>query len=126
MLHCPSKLLLLFLHKGPQVATFLLLILSNDIELNPGLNNNHYFTFMNWNCNSLAKENFQRMKFIEAQNSIFNYDIISLCETSLNNQVTLPDPESYLNNEYTFISVNKPDNTRHGGELVSSKKILYP
>ena len=68
---------------------------------------------MNWNCNSLAKDNFSRLNLLEALNDTFKYDIISLCETSLNDQVKLPD--GYLNNEYTFISVNKADNTRHGG-----------
>ena len=88
-------------------------------DLNPGLLNN-YFTFMNWNCNSLAKENFYRLGFLEAQNSIYNYDLISLCETSLNNQVEMPDLAEYFNNEYSFIACNKPDNTRHGGVGLSS------
>ena len=62
---------------------------------------------MNWNCNSLAKDDFYRLGLIEAHNSVFNYDLISLCETSLNNQVLLPDSKDYLNNEYSFISANK-------------------
>ena len=37
--------------------------------------------------------------------------MIPLCETSLNDTVVLPD--GYLS-DYTFISLNKPDNTRHG------------
>jgi len=67
---------------------------------------------MNWNCNSLAKGEFSRLKLLESENSVFDYDIIALCETSLSDQVKLPD--NYLNN-YTFISSNKPDNSRHGG-----------
>jgi hypothetical protein len=39
---------------------------------------------MSWNVISLAKDNFQRVRLIEAHNSIFNYDLISICETSLN------------------------------------------
>ena len=46
---------------------------------------------MNWNLNSLAKENFGRVQLIEAHNSIFNYDFISICETSLNDSVELPE-----------------------------------
>ena len=71
---------------------FLLIIMSNDVEFNPGdhiVNRN--FTFCNWNINSLAKDNFSRLNLIQADNSIHNYDIISLCETSLNNDVVLPD-----------------------------------
>ena len=89
--------------------------LSNDVQPNPGSLQNAYFSFMNWNCNSIAKDDFLRLRLLETQNSIFNYDLISLCETSLNDQVKFPDPNKYLNNKYTFISSDKPDNTRHGG-----------
>ena len=67
---------------------------------------------MSWNLNSLAKNNFQRVRHIEAHNSIFNYDLISICETSLNDSVELP--ESLLN-DYTFVPANNPVNTRNGG-----------
>jgi len=46
---------------------------------------------MSWNVNSLAKDNFKRVRLIEAHNSIFNYDLISICETSLNDSVELPE-----------------------------------
>ena len=39
---------------------------------------------MSWNVKSFAKDNFNRVRHIEAHNSIFNYDLISICETSLN------------------------------------------
>ena len=91
----------------------ILIILSNDINLNPGPHHqNNPFNFMSWNVNSLAKNNFQRVRLIEAHNSIFNYDLISICETSLNDSVELP--ESLLN-DYTFVPANNPVNTRNGG-----------
>ena len=46
---------------------------------------------MSWNVNSIAKDDFQRVRLIEAHNSIFNYDLISICETSLNDSIKLPD-----------------------------------
>ena len=46
---------------------------------------------MNWNLNSLVKENFGRVQLIEAHNSIFNYDFIFICETSLNDSVELQE-----------------------------------
>ena len=67
---------------------------------------------MSWNVNSLAKDNFQCIRLIEAHNSIFNYDLISICETSLNDSVELPET---LLNDYTFIPANNPVNTRNGG-----------
>ena len=76
---------------------------------------------MSWNVNSLAKEEFQRVRLIEAHNSIFNYDMISICETSLNDSVVLP--ESLLN-DYTFVPANNPANTRHGGVGLFYKNSL--
>ena len=93
--------------------SFLLILLANDVELNPGDHyHENFFSFMNWNLNSLAKNNFERVKLIEAHNSLFDYDLISLCETSLCSKVEIPDP---LLNEYTFIPANHPDDVSHGG-----------
>ena len=57
--------------------------------------------------NSVSKDNFQRVRLIETHNTLFSYDIISLCEASQNDSIELPDP---LHN---IISDN-PTNTRHG------------
>ena len=106
----------------PPWVSLLLILLSNDIELNPGDNyHGNLLTFMNWNLNSLAKNDFERIQLIEAHNSIFNYDLISLCETSLNSSVEIPDP---LLNEYTFISANHPDDRSHGGVGLFFKNSL--
>ena len=100
----------------------ILIILSNDIHLNPGPEyNNNFFNFMSWNLNSLAKDNFQRVSLIEAHNSIFDYDLISICETSLNDTVELPE---ILLNNYTFLSSHNPSNTRHGGVGLFYKNSL--
>ena len=91
----------------------ILILLSNDIHLNPGPHfQNNFFTFMTWNLNSLAKDNFQRIRLIEAHNTLFNYDLISICETSLNDSVELPVT---LLDDYTFVPANNPANVRHGG-----------
>ena len=55
--------------------------------VNPGPYCENNFKFMNWNVNSLAKDNFQRVRLMEAHNAIVNYDLISICETSLNSPV---------------------------------------
>ena len=101
-----------FIKHTPCWLPSLLIILSHDVHQNPGPTTNSYFTFMSWNLNSMSKDDFHRLKLLEAQNSIFNNDLISLCETSLNDTVLLPD--GYLP-DYTFIFSNKPDDTRHGG-----------
>ena len=76
---------------------------------------------MNWNLNSIVKNNFERVQLLEAHNSLHNYDIISICETSLNNSIEIPDP---LLNEYTFLSANHPDNVSHGGVGLFYKNSL--
>ena len=76
---------------------------------------------MSWNLNSLAKDNFKRVSLIEAHNSLFNYDMISICETSLNDTVEIPEP---LLNEYTFVSAINPANKRHGGVGLFYKNSL--
>ena len=58
---------------------------------------------------------------IEAHNSIFNYDLISICETSLNDSVELPET---LLNEYSFVPANNPANTRHGWVCLSYRNTL--
>ena len=76
---------------------------------------------MSWNLNSLAKDNFQRIRLIEAHNTIFSYDLISICETSLNDSVALPGT---LLNDYTFVPANNPANVRHDGVGLFFKNSL--
>ena len=106
----------------PLWLSICLIILSNDIHVNPGPQfHNNFLNFMNWNLNSLAKDNFQRVQLIEAYNSIFDYDLISICETSLSDVVELPET---LLDEYTFVPANNPVNTRHGGVALFYKNSL--
>ena len=67
---------------------------------------------MNWNLNSLTKDNFRCVDLIVAYNSIFNYDLISVCETNLNDSDILPIT---LLNDYTFEPANHPSNIKHTG-----------
>ena len=102
-----------YVKRSPHWLSAILIILSNDIDLNPGPHfQNNYFNFMSWNISSLAKDNFQRIRLIVAHDSIFNYDLISICETSLNDSVELPET---ILNDYTIIPANNPVNTRNGG-----------
>ena len=88
------------------------IVLSNDVEKNPRDFVNNFFTFCNWNLNSLAKDNFYRTQLLEAHNSSHNYDIISVCETSLNDTVQIPEK---MLESYTFLACNNPKNVKHGG-----------
>ena len=96
--------------------------LSNDIEKDPGdFTNVFCLVSVIGRSTHLLRIIFTRVQLLEADHSIFKYDLISLCETSLNDSVKLPD--SLLDN-YTFVSRNSSNNTRHGGVGLFYKNSL--
>ena len=102
----PIKLLHSCHHDFPIWVSLLVLMLSNDAELNPvDYLREGFLSFCKWNINSLSKDNFQLVPLLETLNSLFNYDIISLCETSLNDMIDIPDK---LIENYKFIPCNSP------------------
>ena len=58
---------------------------------------------------------------LEAHNINFNYDIISLCETSLYEALTVK--ENSLSG-YNFVSQNNPDGSKNGGVGIFYKETL--
>ena len=105
---------------------FCLLSLSGDIHPNPGppLDDDFstgFLSFCNWNLNSLATDNFKRITLLTAENTIHKYDIISLCETSLNSETTVP--ENAIPG-YIFHPLNHPSGGRHGGVGIFYKETL--
>ena len=114
-----------------QISAFwlfaLLILLSYDIHPNPGPQHissefsNGFLSFCNWNLNTLSINNFSRVSLLEAHNSIFKYDIISLCETSLNEETTVP--EGILPG-YQYHPLNHPDGRKNGGVGIFYKETL--
>ena len=107
---------------------FLLLIkLSSDVHPNPGphpVNQNFssgFLSFCNWNLNTLSKDDFYRISLLEAHNTLYKYDIISLCETSLSDDITVP--ENSLPG-YIYHPLNNPDGSRNGGVGIFYKDTL--
>ena len=113
-----SCVLISIINSIPSWVIFLRIILSGDVELNPG---GKHFSFLNWNLNSIAKDNFDRAQLLEAHNSTFDYDLISICETSLDDSIEVPD---VLIENYTFEQCNNPNNTKHGGVGLFYKNSL--
>ena len=103
------------------------MMLSSDIHPNPGpVYSDRIFcegnlTFCNWNLNTLVKDNFYRVTLVEAENVNYNYDIISLCETSLN--ATIEVTENILPG-YKFYPCYHPDGNRSGGVGIFYKESL--
>ena len=59
-----------------------------------------------------AKKNIERVQFLAAHNLLFRYNLISICETGLNDSVEIPET---LLEDFTFIQANHPSGTRRGG-----------
>jgi len=106
---------------------FLLIIWSNDIHLNPGPHHvtnkfsSGFLSFCNWNLNTLSKDDFYRITLLQAHNTEHNYDIISLCETSLNDTIQVSE-NSFPG--YKFHSCDHPDGNRDGGVGIFYKESL--
>ena len=99
-----------FAKESPPWVSTLLILISNDIEQNPGPGyHNNFFNFMNWNLNSLATNDFARVQLIEAHNSLHNYDLISICENSVTDSLASDVPQLQ---GYTFEPAN---HVTHGG-----------
>ena len=95
-----------------------------DIHPNPGPDHTNIFaggflSFCNWNLNTLSKDDFYRITLLQAHNTDLNYDIISLCETSLDDEVQVPEMPGYK-----FHSCNHPDGIRSGGVGMFYKESL--
>ena len=110
----------------------LILLLSQDIETHPGPRRsnissqgegfrNSFFSFCNWNLNTLSKNDFHRVSLLEAHNSYFKYDIISLCETSLNKDTKVPENTF---KGYNFFSLDHPSGDKKGGVGIFYKETL--
>ena len=80
-----------------------------------------FFSFCTWNLNTISKDNFYRVTLLEAHTSIYNYDIISLCETSLNESLKIDDN---LLPGYTYVPGNNPDGSLNGGVGIFHKDTL--
>ena len=101
----------------------LVLSLSNDISENPGpqCTNNTWggggggttlFLFLNWNLNTLSKDEFSRVSLLNAHNSIHKYDIISLRETSLSVSEVVP---ANILPGYHYHACNHPSGEKKDG-----------
>ena len=100
------------------------LVMCSDIHPNraPAHLNNFtggFLSFCNWNLNTLSKEDFYRITLLQAHNTEYNYDIISLCETSLDDTVEVPDMPGYK-----FHACNHPGGNRSGGVGIFYKESL--
>ena len=108
------------------LITFLsfLLILSNDVELNPGPKNDNSkrnFSIAHWNLNSIAAQNFVKLREFEACNTLA-IQAASMSETWLD-CTTSTDSNDLSLKGYNLHRVDDPDNVK-GGACVYYKETL--
>ena len=104
----------------------LLLILSNDVELNPGPkkdSSKRNFSIAHPNLNSIAAQNFVKLSQLEAYNILHSYDLICLSETWLDSTASTDSNDLFLNC-YNLHRVDDPDNVKKGGVCVYDKQTL--
>ena len=101
-----------------------LILLSGDIETNPGPipSSGKYFSICHWNLNSIAAHNFAKLSLLTAYSLVLSFDIISLSETYLNSETPPNDTRLELPG-YNWFCSDHPSNKR-GGVCVYHKSIL--
>ena len=101
----------------------LLILLSGDIELNPGPKRYFNLKVCHWNLNSLPSHNFAKLSSFQAYNALHKYDIICLSETYLDTSISLSDPALTLDG-YKMIRADHPMNIKRGGSCIYYKESL--
>ena len=92
-----------------QWSVFKAILLSGDIEMNPGPDTLNPCT---WNLNSTTAHDFLRVLLLEAYNSVYNYDLIGIVETHLDTTI---NEDRLAIDGYTFHKSNHPLNVKRGG-----------
>ena len=102
----------------------LLLILSNDIELNPDPKKDSSkcnVSMAYWNLNSIAAQNLVKLSQLEAYNTMHSYDFICLSETWLDSTTSINSNDLSLKG-YNLHRVDDPDNVKTEGLVFIIKK----
>ena len=100
----------------PFMWNYVILMLCNDIQKNPGPCGGNPLKILHWNLNSIKTDNYSRVSLIESFNSNLNYDIIGISETALHQS----DTDDRLNIEGYYAPIRRdiilPDE-KYGGVL---------
>ena len=96
-----------------------ILLLSGDVELNPGPNPNSSksFSICHWNLNSITSHSFIKVSLLTAYNTIHKYDIICISESFLNSQNSINDDNLSIPG-YNMFRADHPSDSRRGGVCV--------
>ena len=87
----------------------LLLLLSGDVELNPGPKRNYSnaFSICHWNLNSISAHNYAKVFLLKAYTAIHKFDIICISEIYLDSSTSSDDNNLEIS-EYTLVRSDHP------------------
>ena len=102
-----------------------LIILSGDVEVNPGPKNSvsECLSICHWNLNSILAHDHFKLFLLKAYISVHKFDIICLSETYLDSTVPLDDVNLVISG-YNLIRSDHPSNTKRGGVCLYYKNYL--
>ena len=100
-----------------------LILLSGDVESNPGPNNKQTLSVFHWNLNSISVYNFIKLSSIQALNSIHKFDLLCISETYLDSSISSDNPDLILDG-YKLIRSDHPRDIKRGGALIYYKETL--
>ena len=92
----------------------LLLLLSGDVEKNPGPKSHSNLKVCHYNLNSIAAHSFAKISSLEAFNAVHNHDIITISESFLDSSFSPDDPRLALKG-YKQVRADHPMNIKRGG-----------
>ena len=118
-LHCCLLALLMgnlleYTNVGANRPLDILLLLSGDIETNPGPQIDRCFKFFHWNLNSICARGAFKIPLLEAYHSVYRFDVMALSETMLNSKVSNEEIEIEGFSKEIYRN-DHPSDTKTGG-----------
>ena len=98
-----------FYNLHTQWLVFRTILLSGDVEINPGPET---LNFCTWNLNSITAYEILRVFLIEAYNSVYKFNLMGIVETHLDSTI---DNDRLILEGYSFLKNNHPHNVKRGG-----------
>ena len=102
-----------------------LIILSGDVEVNPGPKNSvsECLSICQWNLNRISVHDYSKLFLLKAYISVHKFDIVYLSETYLDSTVPLDDDNLVISG-YNLIRSDHPSNTKRGSVCLYYKNYL--
>ena len=103
----------------------LLVMLSGDVEVNPGpkKKDKDCLSSCHWNLNSISAYDYSKLFLLNSCNSLHKFDIMCLSETYLYSNTPLNDDNLEIYG-YTLVRSDHPSNTKRGGVCLYYKNNL--